>query len=167
MSNRLIMPQIVTINVEKVEMMPTISFNKNKLKRSNSVDNFDNKRDKKFVSFSCSNINNRFDSLSINPKLKNSKFSVPTSLLKLPKSSGMSSNNSKLSLNCVFTPSGSIYDVSETNSMIFKNEDELCIENEQKLFTSNLKLSQLDEQIATNYKLKCKNWLQNLINSST
>jgi hypothetical protein len=30
---------------------------------------------------------------------------------------------------------------------------------------SKLKLSQLDEQISSNYKLKCKSWLQNLVNA--
>ena len=167
MSNRFLnnMPQIVTINVEAVEM--TTKFKINKSKRSNSVDNLKKKGVKKFKSFSCSNINYYFDSSSLKPVYNsNSKFETQNCLLTLPKNIIGMSSNSKLSLNCMLTPNGSIFDVSDTNSMIFKNDNEVCVEDNQQ-FLSKFKLSQLDEQVATDYKLKCKNWLKNFIDSSS
>lgn len=116
------------------------------------------------------NFSSRKSLLSANNN-NNSGFLLPlnnSNSLKLP------SNNlgsfSKLSLNGLNTPAGSIYDVSDTNSIVFKNniDSDMNKQNEDpelelQQSLNRLKLSQLDEQIATNYKLKCKNWLQSLI----
>ena len=75
-------------------------------------------------------------------------------------------SHSKISLNCLNTPIGSIFDVSDTNSIVYKNEvDDIMQTDEQSQNLSEIKLDQLDEQLATDYKLKCKNWLQHLIES--
>jgi hypothetical protein len=120
-------PQIITtVSIE--QNLPT---NEKIIKkyRSYSVDN------KKIInsslqyqqklSLSCSIIDSKNDfvlktsKLSLKPIHTTSlSLSVTGHLLKLPNNS-----QSKQSLNCLITPAGSFYDVSDTNSMVFKHND--------------------------------------------
>ena len=171
-------PNIVAIKVESVEKVTKeVLLLKNQQKRSHSLDNNRKKKSRKFKEdkySSCLNLSTHFEGLTIKPANANSFNENPKNLLKLPNSCAA---NSKLSINYLLTPTGSFYDVSDTNSIIFNNNFEDEFEDfksgetkeevkgaDKKL--SKLQLSQLDEQIATNFKLKCKNWLHNFINSS-